>query len=117
MTTAGRVAHHRNFQSVQKRAHESEIASCLTLKIMSAATPHHLLPKKLKPTGRPPFLPPSLSVARERFRLDERLERFEVRLRLLERLDDRDDGMPYTHDIDNNFGDNMLGAGLYLPIL
>jgi hypothetical protein len=83
------------------------MASCLTLIIMSAATLHHLLPKKLKPMGRLPFLPPSLSVARERFRFDERLEE---RLRLLERLDDRDDGMPYTHDADNNFGDNRPGA-------
>ena len=86
------------------------MASCLTLIIMSAATVHHLLPKKLKPMGRLPFLPPSLSVARERSRYDVRLERLEERLRLLERLDDRDDGMPYTHYADFNFGDERPGA-------
>jgi len=78
--------------------------------LMSAATLHHLLPKKLKAMGRLLFLPPSLSAARECFRLDERLERFEEGLRLLERLDDRDDGMPYTHDADNNLGDIRPGA-------
>ena len=40
----------------------------------------------------------NLSVARERLRLDTRLERFKERLHPLERLDDRDDGMPYAHD-------------------
>ncbi len=59
----------------------------------------HLLPKIL--VGRLPALPSNLRVARERLRLDARLERFEERLRPLERksLDDRDDGMPYTYDI------------------
>lgn len=56
------------------------------------------------------FLPPSLNVACERFRLDERLEHFAERLRLLERLDDRADGIPYIHDADNNLGDDKPGA-------
>ena len=55
---------------------------------------YHLLPKKLKPVGRLLVLPPDLSVARERLRLDTRLEHFGERLHLLERLDDGDDGMP-----------------------
>ena len=89
---------------------ESGVARHLTLIPMSVAIIHHLLPKKLRPMGRLPFLPAILSVARERFRLDERLERFEERLRLLERFDDREDGMPYTHDAYYNFGDNRPGA-------
>ena len=101
---------HRSVQMAFKCPQESGVARHLTLIPMSVAIIHHLLPKKLKPMGRLPLLPPSLSVARERFRLDERLERFEERLRLLERFDDRDDGMPYTHDAENNFGDNRPGA-------
>ena len=68
----------------------------------------HLLPKKLKPVGRLLVLPPNLRVARERLRLDARLECFAERLRLLERLGDRDDGMPYTYDLENKLGDIRL---------
>ena len=64
----------------------------------------------LKPVGRLLVLPPNLRVARERLRLDARLDRFAERLRLLERLDDRDDGMPHTYDLENKFGDNKLAA-------
>ncbi len=60
--------------------------------------------------GRVLVLPPNLRVARERLRLDARLERFAERLRLLERLDDRDDGMPYTYDLENKFGNITLGC-------
>ena len=66
------------------------------------------MPKKLKLVGRLLVLPPNLGVARERLWLDIRLERFEERLRPLERLGDRDDGMPYTYDPENNFGDDRL---------
>lgn len=59
--------------------------------------PYRLLPKKLIPVDRLFLLPPSLNDARERVLLDERLERFVDRLRLLTRLVDRDDGMLYTH--------------------
>ena len=52
--------------------------------------------------GRLVLLPPVLSVASDRLRLDERLERFEERLRLLERLDDRDEGMSYIYDAEKN---------------
>jgi len=72
----------------------------------------HLLPKLL--VGRLLVLPSNLRVARERLRLDARLERFEERLRPLERksLDDRDDGMPYTYDIEINIGNNRLRCRL-----
>jgi hypothetical protein len=49
----------------------------------------------LNPVDRLFLLPPSLTDVRERLLLDERLERFAERLRLLERLVDRDDGMLY----------------------
>jgi len=65
----------------------------------------HLLPKKLKPVGRVLVLPPDLRVTRERLRLDARLERFAERLRPFERLNVRDDAMPYTYDLENKFGD------------
>ena len=58
----------------------------------------------LNPVDRLFLLPPSVSDVRERLLLNECLERLEERLRLLERLDDRDDGMLYTHDLDNNCG-------------
>ena len=58
---------------------------------------YHLLPKMLNPVDRLFLLPPSLSDNRERLLLDACLERLEERLRMLERLVDRDDGM-YTHD-------------------
>lgn len=50
----------------------------------------------LNPVDRLFLLPPSLTDVRERLLLDERLVRFAERLRLLERLLDRDDGMLYT---------------------
>ena len=50
----------------------------------------------LNPVDRLFLLPPSLTDVRERLLLDERLERFAERLRLRERLVDRDDGMLYT---------------------
>lgn len=68
----------------------------------------HLLPKKLKPLRRRLVLPPNLSVVRVRLRLVARLERFEERLCPLERLDDRDDGMPYIYDTENKIGDDRL---------
>ena len=52
----------------------------------------------LNPMDRLFLLPPSLSDVRERLLLDACLERLEERLRMLERLVDRDDGMLYTHD-------------------
>ena len=48
------------------------------------------------------LLPPSLRDNRERLLLDACLERLEERLRMLERLVDRDDGMLYTHDAEKN---------------
>ena len=60
----------------------------------------HLLPKKLKPVGRLLVLPPNLWVACVRLRLDARLERLVEHLRPFERLDDRDDGMPYTYELE-----------------
>ena len=59
--------------------------------------------------GRRLVLPLS---ARERLRFDTRLDRFEERLRPMERLDDRDDGMPYTYDLENNLGNNRLRCKL-----
>ena len=53
-------------------------------------------------------LPPNLGAARERLRPDARLERFAERLRPFESLDDRDDGIPYTYDIENKCGDSSL---------
>jgi len=50
----------------------------------------------LNPVDHLFLLPPGLTDVRERLLLDERLERFAERLRLLERLVDRDDGMLYT---------------------
>ena len=58
----------------------------------------------LNPMDRLFLLPPSLSDVRERLLLDECLVRLEERLRLLERLADRNDGMLYTHNADNNCG-------------
>ncbi len=58
--------------------------------------------------GRLLDLPPNLRAARERLRVDARLERFEERLRILECLDDRDDGIPYSYDLENNIGNNRL---------
>ena len=43
------------------------------------------------------LLPPSLRDIRERLLLDACLERLEERLRMLERLVDRDDGMLYIY--------------------
>ena len=54
--------------------------------------------------GRLLVLPPNLRSARERLRPDARLERFAERLRPVNRLDERDDGMPDTYDIENKFG-------------
>ncbi len=68
----------------------------------------HILPKKLKPVGRLLVLPPSLRDARECLRPDARLERLAERLCPFERLNDRDDGMKYTYDLENNFGDIRL---------
>ena len=62
--------------------------------------------------GRLVLLPPVLSVASDRLWLDERLERFEERLRPLERLDDRDDGMPYIYSAENKFDTNSLRCRL-----
>ncbi len=56
------------------------------------------------------LLPPILRVASDRRRLDERLERFEERLRLLERLDERDDGMAYILNAENNSATRASGA-------
>ncbi len=75
---------------------------------MSVAMARSPLTEKLKPVGRLLVLPPNLRIARERLRLDKRLERFAERLRPLERLGDRDDGMPYTYDPENKFGDDRL---------
>ena len=47
-------------------------------------------------------LRPNLRVARERLRLEARLERFAERLRPFEGLDDRNVGMPYTYVLENN---------------
>ena len=58
--------------------------------------------------GRLLVLPPNLRVARERLRPDARLQRFAERLRPFESLDDRDDGIPYTYDIENKFDDSSL---------
>ena len=58
--------------------------------------------------GRLLVLPPNLRVARERLRPDARLERLAERLCPFERLDDRNDGMPYTYDLENKFGDIRL---------
>lgn len=66
---------------------------------------NHLMPKKLEPLGRPLILLAYLGVARVRLRLEARLEPFEERLRPIERIDDRDDGMPYTYDAENKFAD------------
>ena len=38
------------------------------------------------------------------------LERFAERLRLLECLDDRDDGMPYTYDLENKLATTGFDA-------
>ena len=62
----------------------------------------------MKPVGRLGVLPPNLRVARERLRPDARLERFAERLRPFESLDDRDDGIPYTYDIENKCGESSL---------
>jgi hypothetical protein len=64
------------------------------------------LPKKLKPTERLLLLAAVLILVRERLRLDEREERLDERLLMLERLDDRDDGIPYTYDAENKFSAN-----------
>ena len=56
----------------------------------------------LNPVDRLFLLPPSLRDIRERLLLDACLERLEERLRMLERLVDRDDGMLYTHDAEKN---------------
>ena len=68
----------------------------------------YLLPKYLKAVGRLLVLPPNLRVDCKRFRPDARLERFAERLRPLERIDDRDDGMPYTYDLEDKFGNIRL---------
>ncbi len=78
-----------------QRPQESGMACHLTLVPMRAAIIRRLLPKEWRPTGRLPLLPPSMSVSRECPRLDDG---FKERLCLLRRLDNRDDGMPYTHD-------------------
>lgn len=67
--------------------------------------------------GRLGLLPPVLCVARDRRRLEERLDRFEERLRLLERLDDRDDGMSYICSAENKFGTNSLRCKLCEPTM
>ncbi len=56
------------------------------------------------------FLPLVLSVASDSLRLGERLERFEGRVRLLEPLDERDDGMAYFHDAENKSARTASGA-------
>ena len=56
-------------------------------------------------------LPPTiLRVASDLFRLDERLECFEERLRLLERLDARDDGMAYIYNAEDESATTASGA-------
>lgn len=65
--------------------------------------PYRLVPKILYPVDRLFLLPPSVSDVRESTLLDERLERLEERLRLFERLVDRDDGMLYTLDAENKY--------------
>lgn len=60
--------------------------------------------------GRLGVLPPNLGAARERLRPDARLERFAERLRPFESLDDRDDGIPYTYDIEYKFAKAAFDA-------
>ena len=64
------------------------------------------LPKKLKPIGCLVLLAAFQIIIRERLRLDEREERLDERLLLMERLDDRDEGIPHTYDAENNFSAN-----------
>lgn len=66
----------------------------------------------MKLVGRLLVLPPNLRIARERLWPDARLERFAERLRPVERPNDRADGMPYTYDIENKFGDVRLRCRL-----